>query len=115
MCEVASHFDQESLLILQEVMDDEFPDLVNVYIRDSDERLPLLRQAVDRQDPTTVRELAHSFQGASSNVSAQVLASLCYELEKAGRDQALGSAFDQLNAIEYEYQQVRMLLQAMVG
>ncbi|ASP40585.1 histidine kinase [Bacterioplanes sanyensis] len=115
MSQLAAHFDQEALSMLQEVMDDEFPELVDVYLRDSDQRLPLLHQAIAAESADDIRELAHSFKGASSNVSAHVLAELCFGLEKAGRDNELANVQEQLSDIEREYHQVKSLLQGMIN
>lgn len=111
---LAEHFDLESLDMLREVMDDEFSDLMQVYIEDSRQRLPLLTQALQQQDAKQLRELAHSFKGASSNISANVLAKLCYQLEMAGREELLAGADALIAAIEAEYLEVETLLQGML-
>jgi len=114
MMSLAEHFDLESLDMLREVMDDEFADLMRVYIDDSRQRMPLLSQALQQQDAKQLRELAHSFKGASSNVSANVLAQLCYQLEMAGREEQLVGADALIAAIEAEYRNVEILLQDML-
>ncbi len=111
---LAEHFDPESLDMLREVMDDEFSDLMQVYIDDSRQRLPLLAQALQQQDAQQLRELAHSFKGASSNISANVLAQLCYQLETAAREDKLAGADLLIAQIEAEYYAVETLLQDML-
>lgn len=111
---LAEHFDLDSLEMLREVMDDEFSDLIRIYIDDSRQRLPLLSQALQRQDAKELRELAHSFKGASSNISANVLAQLCYQLETAGREEQLSGADALIAAIDAEYHIVETLLQGML-
>lgn len=111
---LAEHFDPESLDMLREVMDDEFSDLMQVYIDDSRQRLPLLAQALQQQDAQQLRELAHSFKGASSNISANVLAQLCYQLETAAREDKLAGAGSLIAQIEAEYYAVETLLQDML-
>lgn len=108
------HFDQDSLEMLKEVMDDEFGDLILVYIKDSDDRLPLIHDALAAADATRLRELAHSFKGASSNISAAPLAELCFRLESAARDGQLADADALVAAIESEYRQVAALLKDML-
>jgi len=107
------HFDTESLEMLREVMEDEFSDLIQVYIQDSIARMPAIHQACQQKDAQTLRELAHSFKGASSNISAAPLAKLCYELEMAGRENQLDNADSLIVAIEQEYAQVERLLKSM--
>ncbi len=108
------HFDQDSLEMLKDVMADEFGDLILVYIKDSDDRLPLIHDALAAADATQLRELAHSFKGASANISAAPLAELCFRLESAARDGHLADADVLVAAIESEYQQVAALLKGML-
>lgn len=112
--EMAEHFDIDSLEMLKEIMEDEFNDLIRIYLEDSDKRLPELREAEMKLDATALRELAHSFKGASSNISALPLAELCLTVETAARDNNLSIVPEALDKIESEYQQVNQLLQAML-
>ncbi len=114
MSELASHFDEEALEMLKEVMEEEFPELIAVFIRDSEERLPRLKDAIAAGNAGEIRELAHSFKGASSNISAQVLADGCFALEKAGREQQLDHAPAQFEQVQAEYWQVKELLLNML-
>ncbi|GGY39683.1 hypothetical protein GCM10011297_11120 [Bacterioplanes sanyensis] len=115
MSELASHFDEEALDMLKEVMDEEFPELIAVFVRDSEQRLPLLQKAIELGNAGEVRELAHSFKGASSNISAQLLADHCFALEQAGRAQNLEHAPEQFEQVQTEYWQVKALLQQMLS
>ena len=112
--ELSEHFDTESLEMLREVMEEEFAELVQVYLKDSVARMPMLQNAIEQGQAQTVRELAHSFKGASSNISAAPLAKLCYELEIAGRENQLGNADRLYQSIQQEYQQVEALLRSMI-
>tara|TARA_B100001109_G_scaffold255677_1_gene259994 strand:- start:43874 stop:44224 length:351 start_codon:yes stop_codon:yes gene_type:complete len=114
LSELSEHFDTESLEMLREVMEEEFAELVQVYLKDSVARMPMLQNAIEQGQAQTVRELAHSFKGASSNISAAPLAKLCYELEIAGRENQLGNADRLYQSIQQEYQQVEALLRSMI-
>lgn len=111
---LADHFDIDAMDTLKEVMEDEFPELIQVYIDDSNKRMPLFYDALNNNDAGAIRELAHSFKGASSNISATPLAGVCYELELAGKNADLSDAADILGRIEQEYDQVRRLLSEML-
>lgn len=111
---LTDHFDTDAMDMLKEVMEDEFSELMQVYLDDSDSRLPQLFDAVRNADATAVRELAHSFKGASSNINAAPLAALCLELEMAGKSGDLASASDILGRIEIEYSQVKRLLSDLI-
>jgi HPt (histidine-containing phosphotransfer) domain-containing protein len=110
----ASHFDTEALDMLEEIMEDEFPELIQVYISDSDPRLPALQQAFDIQDCSSLRELAHSFKGASGNLSALPLADLCYKIEEKARDSRLDGIQPLITAINTEYQAVKTILLSLI-
>lgn len=112
--EMAQHFDLDSLEMLKEIMEDEFDDLIRIYLEDSDKRLPELRDAETKLDAGVLRELAHSFKGASSNISALPLAELCLIVETAARDNDLSAVPATLDKIDAEYCEVRRLLKAML-
>lgn len=110
----ASHFDIEALSMLEEIMEDEFPELIQVYISDSDPRLPAFQQAYDNQDYSCLSELAHSFKGASGNLSAVPLAALCYKIEEQARDSNMAGMQSLISEIDTEYQAVKTILLSLI-
>ena len=80
-----THLDPDVLSALQEVMEGEYPILVDTFLADSEQRLQLLKQAADA---TQFLETAHSFKGSSSNMGAVHLAALCHRLEQSAADLA---------------------------
>lgn len=110
----AAHFDLDGLAMLEEVMEDEFPELVRVFIQDSTPRCDALRAALVEQDSNQVREIAHSFKGAAANLSATQLAQFCFAVETAGRDNDLAGLSDKIDAIEAEFSQVQAVFQTMI-
>ncbi|WNW14244.1 Hpt domain-containing protein [Pseudomonas sp. DTU_2021_1001937_2_SI_NGA_ILE_001] len=100
-------------------MEDEYLTLIDVFLKDSDLRMALFRQAsrtmtFDRPS-LNMGELglaAHSFKGSSSNMGAVLLSELCLRLEEqARREQPEG--LEQLIAlIDEEYQSIRQLFEA---
>lgn len=111
----AAHFDLDALEMLQEIMEEEFSELVQVYIADSQPRIAALRQALAEQSAEEMRELAHSFKGASSNLSALPLADLCFKVECAGRDNSLQNIEVTIDLIEQEFQQVSTILNDLIS
>ena len=75
------HLDDAVLAALQDVMEDEYPILLDTFVADSEERLRLLHQARAEGDAQGLRLAAHSFKGSCSNMGAVLLAGLCKELE----------------------------------
>lgn len=78
------HLDMESLNTLKEVMGDEFPQLVDTFITDSDVRIVNIRESVDAGDPEAFRRAAHSLKGSASNMGALRLTEHCRRLESLG-------------------------------
>jgi len=106
------HLDDAVLEALQDVMEDEYPILLDTFVADSEERLRLLHQAQVEGDAQGVRLAAHSFKGSCSNMGAVLLANLCKELEDAGRRDALELAPALIEQIEREFAIVRILFKS---
>ena len=103
------HLDQTVLSALQDVMEDEFPMLLDIFLADSDQRLHQLHRAVGAQDLILV---AHTFKGSSSNMGAIRLAQLCGQLEERAHKRQLAGIETLVSEIDREYQQVRRLYSA---
>ncbi|WP_298190685.1 Hpt domain-containing protein [uncultured Pseudomonas sp.] len=106
------HLDSTVLLALQDVMEDEYPVLLDTFLIDSEERLLVLRQAEQVADAQGLRLAAHSFKGSCSNMGALMLVGLCKQLEEAGRREQLEPAAELVEQIEREFAIVRILLKS---
>lgn len=106
------HLDQAVLESLREVMEDEYPVLLDTYLADSEERLRALHQALAQADALQLRQTAHSFKGSCSNMGAGPLAALCQQLEEVARREQQDVVPDLLEQIEREFAIVRILLKA---
>lgn len=106
------HLDSTVLAALQDVMEDEYPVLLDTFLADSEERLRLLRLAEQAADGQGLRLAAHSFKGSCSNMGASLLAGLCRQLEEVGRRELLAEAPELIEQIEREFAIVRILLKA---
>ncbi|MFT4765092.1 MAG: HPt (histidine-containing phosphotransfer) domain-containing protein [Oleispira sp.] len=109
-----SHFDTEALAMLEEIMEDEFPELIQVFITDSDPRIPAIQSALDEKNSVMLRDIAHSFKGASSNLSALPLADLCFKIEEKARDSDLEDIQPLIAAMDIEYQAVKSILLSLI-
>lgn len=110
----ASHFDIEALLMLEEIMEDEFPELIQVYIADSDPRIEAMKQAYNEKNCNTLGDISHSFKGASGNVSALPLADICYKIEEKAREEDLEGIPSLIASVDDEYQNVRSILLSLI-
>ena len=91
------HLDPRVLSGLQEVMEDEYPKLLDTFLDDSQKRVEALRMA--RDDAKALGRIAHSFKGSSGNLGALRLAQLCELLEAESVEAAsdLGALVDQID------------------
>lgn len=105
-----SHLDREILQTLQEVMEDQFPELINTFLKDSDERIRSLQKALATRDSEAVRRQAHSFKGSCNNLGAVRLANLCQLMENRGREGELDGLEHQLVDIQQEFCQLKSIL-----
>ncbi len=115
----AVHMDYSVLTTLRDVMEDEYLTLLDVFVKDSDLRMTLLRQALLAarigSAPLDFVELglaAHSFKGSSSNMGAVHLSELCRQLEQQARDQVADGLQSLVESIDDEYQVIRRLFDA---
>ncbi|WP_278389850.1 Hpt domain-containing protein [Stutzerimonas kunmingensis] len=107
-----THLDSAVLTTLQDVMESEYPALLDTFLADSEERVRLLRQACLADQSETLRRAAHSFKGSCSNMGATLLADLCQELESAAREENLAQAPALIESIEREFAIVGILFRA---
>ncbi|WP_395611220.1 Hpt domain-containing protein [Pseudomonas sp. B22129] len=104
------HLDPDVLSGLQEVMEGEYPKLLDTFLDDSQKRVEALRKA--RDDAKALGRIAHSFKGSSGNLGAVRLAQLCQrlEVESVGTAAAdLGALVDQ---IDLEFALVRPMYES---
>lgn len=100
------HLDPDVLSGLQDVMEGEYPKLLDTFLDDSQKRIEALRDA--RDDAKALGQIAHSFKGSSGNLGAVRLAQLCQLLEAEAVEAAsdLGALVDQ---IDHEFALVKPL------
>ncbi|MCY0966053.1 Hpt domain-containing protein [Parathalassolituus penaei] len=113
------HFDNESLQTLQEIMEDEFNELIELFISDSGKRLPAMELAWETRNAVGLRMEAHSFKGSSANVCARELSRLNMELEDLLRDRTPDDSewqelHNKINAIRAETGVVHDYFQQML-
>ncbi|MDT4806394.1 Hpt domain protein [compost metagenome] len=104
------HLDDAVQSALQEVMEDEYPLLLDTFADDSRERLRSIRQAVARGDIVALRQETHSFRGSCSNMGALRLVELCSQLEASAMQRDMTRAGELFAEIEAEFATVLRLL-----
>lgn len=104
--------DSNVLATLHEVMEGDYPMLLDAFLNDSEERLRMLHDACDAGQAGLLGQAAHSFKGSCSNMGAVALADLCRELEELAGGEGLEGAPALIEAIEREFAIARILYRA---
>ena len=107
-----SRLDGNVLAALREVMEDEYPVLLDAFLLDSEKRLKMLHIACERGDVEQLRQTAHSFKGSCGNMGAVQLADLCRQLEELAGDQRLDGSAALIEGVEREFAIARILYRA---
>lgn len=98
--------DTDTLTTLQEIMEDDFHELIHTFLEDSEMRIPQLRVQLAAADSEALRLTAHSLKGSSSNLGAKPLADLCFRVEQQAAQQKLDGLEDTLDEIDEEFARV---------
>ncbi len=104
--------DSVMLATLQEVMEGDYPMLLDAFLNDSEERLRMLQETCAAGEAESLRQAAHSFKGSCSNMGAVVLADLCRQLEELAGGERLEGAPALIERIEREFAIARILYRA---
>jgi len=104
-----THVDRNVLSALREVMEEGYPDLLDIFLADSEERLKVLRAA---DSATQLVETAHSFKGSSSNMGALRLTELCHQLEQQATSLPSAAVLELVGKIDREFAGIRPLYEA---
>ncbi|MEB0041434.1 MULTISPECIES: Hpt domain-containing protein [unclassified Pseudomonas] len=105
------HVDYGVLSNLQDVMESEYPILIDTFLDDSEQRLLQLHHALLTQVSCLegLGMAAHSFKGSSGNMGATRLAELCGQLEERTQRGEMEDAPEWVHKIEREFATVRRL------
>lgn len=98
---------------LRSIMGEEFSLLIDIFIKDSAERLRTMETVIANNDAEGLRNAAHSFKGSALNISAAKLTELCRQLEYMGRNKQLNGAQNVLELVKIEYEQVKNYFASM--
>jgi CheY-like chemotaxis protein/HPt (histidine-containing phosphotransfer) domain-containing protein len=86
--------------------------VAELFLADADTRIVTLREALARQDGSTLIQSAHTMCGASASLGAADLARLCARLATDGAVSDIEEARSLLSSVEVELARVRAALRA---
>lgn len=104
-----THLDEAVLDALQDVMEQDYPLLLDTFLSDSRARLTQLQQATDADG---LAQAAHSLKGSSSNMGALRLAELCRQMEQQAEQLSPAATAQLLQDIAEEVAVVQRLYSA---
>jgi PAS domain S-box-containing protein len=85
---------------------DPVSELIDMFVRDTPERLHKLRTAVTQYNAEDLAAVAHSLRGCASSIGATELARLCQKLEENAERRAVQISTPLLREIENEFDRV---------
>lgn len=106
------YLDEDLFEELRDILDAEFPTLVQTFIADSAVRLGEIRAAFPRGQADEVRKAAHSMKGASANLGLVRLADECRLLEDAAREGRLAGEDARVEAVAREQERAVSILRS---
>ena len=87
---------------MRDLLEEDFADLIQVYLADSRQRISTLRVAQQEQDNTNGFEIAHALKGASANLGATQVMTLSSQLQERCREQLISEQADLIENIAVE-------------
>ena len=97
--DVQQHINVAQFEELRDLLEEDFNDLIQTYINDSEIRLTELDNAYHNNDNRLGFEAAHSLKGASSNLGATTLSELCYQLQEVCRNNQIQEHRELVDAV----------------
>lgn len=98
--------DEETYSQLQEIMADEFAELIGLFTTDTEQCLITLKQCVATQDSPQVGALCHKLKSSSKLIGAFRLAEFAHLLEDYRENNDHQAAAFHLSQLQAEYTQV---------
>jgi HPt (histidine-containing phosphotransfer) domain-containing protein len=74
---------------MRDLLEEDFADLIQVYITDSQQRVNALRVAQQENDNANGFEVAHALKGASANLGTTHLTNLSSQLQERCRERLI--------------------------
>ncbi len=104
---------KETIEQLKQLLGDEFSVLVSAFEQDNRKHIDSIEQLIDNDEAEQVSRQVHSIKGASSNLGALELASVCQQLEAQAKAGDLSNAKELLSQIKVEFEKAIKVLQSV--
>ncbi|MGP5209821.1 Hpt domain-containing protein [Psychrobacter alimentarius] len=100
---------------MRDLLEEDFADLIQVYLADSRERISALRAAQQEQNNTNGFEIAHALKGASANLGATQVMTLSSQLQERCREQLISEQTDLIENIAVALQRAEQEINQRLG
>ena len=100
---------------MRDLLEEDFADLIQVYLVDSRQRISKLRVAQQEQDNTNGFEIAHALKGASANLGATQVMNLSGQLQERCREQLVSKQADLIENIAVALQRAEQEINQRLG
>lgn len=104
---ITSPIDEETYTLLQEIMADEFTELVECFLTDAQQGIATLQQCLATQDSEQVGTICHKLKSSSKLIGAFGMAELTHLLEAYKEDHNQPLAATHLQNLIHEFAQVQ--------
>lgn len=95
---------------LRELMEEDYPLLLETFLADATLRLTQLREALVSEDLEAFRQAAHSFKGSCGNMGALALEQACLSAEKSALNGDAVAASNSYSRIRERFTRLQALL-----
>lgn len=110
--EVINH---EQFEDMRDLLEEDFADLIQVYITDSQQRITTLRKAQQENDNANGFETAHALKGASANLGTTQLVNLSSQLQERCRERLISEQAALIEDIDAALQRAEQAINQRMG
>lgn len=100
----AVRLDTAMIADLKDILEDEFEELIETYIQDTQRKLVMLSEYQRLRQADEIRKITHSLKGASVNLGLNHLGTLCFQVESRVLSEGSSALSNEIDAISAEAQ-----------
>lgn len=101
----------EILNELKDIMEDDFDELISLFISDGQAQIDELKNAIASSKTIDVRQIAHTLKGSSANIGMFDLSESCQTLEYKAADALFEGADELLEKIINDFNETKKTLE----
>lgn len=103
--------DQKVLDELREVMDDDFIEIIDLYLNNVPSQILNIKAAAEKKDAGEISCGAHNLKSTSGNIGAMTVFTLCKTLEGDACKGKIEGCQETIKDIEAEFERVKVFLE----